>query len=239
MHERLIGQHCFTALNERVAFLSLNLGGLRVKLFGVYFPDSSYCDLEVESVYSQLDSQLLDCACDIRTHCIVAGDFNARVGSQDTYDDVSILGSGGLPGRNSRGDWLLQWCAINQLVIANTHFETDAEKIWTYRNADTRKQLDYFLFDKRLFKRVQHCAVQPDLDTGSDHRAVEASLSYSMKKKPYRKKENAGKCISWSLRLISAIWTVVSQLVTSVMGLLKPKGSRVPKRYWKPENLRE
>jgi len=167
----------FIAVNARLGVLNVRLGSLKLQVVGVYMPDSTYSDEEVDTVYNQLDFHLRDCTCKGHRHCIVAGDFNARVGSQDFYDDISILGSGGLPNRNSRGNWFLQWCTINQLVIGNTYFESDAEHIWTYRNGDRRKQLDYILFDKQLFKNVEHCGVQPLIDTGSDHRAVHASHS--------------------------------------------------------------
>ena len=238
VHNRHDGQHLFAAVSERLATLWLTLAGLKVKLFGVYMPDSTYCDAEVETVYNQLDFHLRDCTCKRHRHCIVAGDFNARVGSQDFYDDISILGSGGLPDRNSRGDWFLQWCTINQLVIGNTHFESDAEHIWTYRNGDRRKQLDYMLFDKQLFKNLEDCGVQPELDTGSDHRAVQASLSYTTNKQN-RKKRRCQKKVQSIPNSTNEILTANLQDMTATMGLLRSRSCGFRKQCWKPHKLRK
>ena len=45
----------FTPMSSRIASLESGDGTDRVNIFGVYFPDSSYPDVEVEVVFEQLD----------------------------------------------------------------------------------------------------------------------------------------------------------------------------------------
>ena len=146
-------------------------------MFGVYMPDSSYPDQDVEVVYEQLGERLRSCSFK-SWRCLVAGDFNAEVGQQEDSDDLGILGPGGLPVRNARGDMFLQWCTTHRLALGNTRFEAQLDQTWTWRNGSLRKQLDYILPDLQLFRSLMWCGVCTDLDTGSDHRAVRACFAY-------------------------------------------------------------
>jgi exonuclease III len=139
-------------------------------------PDASYSDNDVNLVYAQLDEQLRD-AHSQRRRCIVCGDMNCQVGTRTDFDDPDILGRNGPYVRNLRGSWLLQWCTLHTLVLANTFFETDPDNMWTYRKGDIRRQLDYILVDKTLFPRLRSCNVLEASDTGSDHRPVVAHLA--------------------------------------------------------------
>jgi len=162
----------------------------------VYLPHSSYPDEEVELVYEQLDTCLRGARAG-KLQCAIAGDFNAQVGKQDDHDDPSIIGEHGFGERNTRGDWLLQWCTFHRLVLANTYFGAytttsdtiqdpncvtgsgiNCEESWTYRNNLTYRQLDYFLLDRGLFSKTEACGVNPRIHTGSDHRAVLLALAF-------------------------------------------------------------
>ena len=45
----------FTNISPRLAFVDLKVGSAHFRLFGVYFPDSSHSDDDVECVYEELD----------------------------------------------------------------------------------------------------------------------------------------------------------------------------------------
>ena len=115
-------RHSCVSINMRLAVLRLKSGSLRLQVFGVYMPDSSYPDQDVEAVYEQLGERLRSCSFK-SWRCLVAGDFNAEVGQQEDSDDLGILGPGGLPVRNARGDMFLEWCTTHRLALGNTHFE--------------------------------------------------------------------------------------------------------------------
>ena len=53
---------------------------------------------------------------------VIMGDFNARVGCDDEAWD-GIIGRNGPNEKNSNGDRLLDFCALNNLVLTNTTFK--------------------------------------------------------------------------------------------------------------------
>jgi len=125
---------------------------------------------EVESVYEHLDECLGE-ASRRRLHCVVAGDFNSQVGRRQEFDNLGIIGPHGYRERTARGERLVQWSTLRDLRLCNTFFGT-ADGNWTYRNGHLQSQLDYVLVGSGLLSFVFHCAVDEDIDTGSDHRGL-------------------------------------------------------------------
>jgi exonuclease III len=139
VNERVrLNSRSFISINERLCTLDLELAADKVRIVGVYMPDTSYADNDVDTVYAQLDEQLYDASTQ-RRRCIVCGDMNAQVGARDEFDDPGILGPNGSYSRNPRGDWLLQWSTLHDMVVGNTFFETDVDESWTYRNGEVRR----------------------------------------------------------------------------------------------------
>ena len=87
----------------------------------------------------------------LRYRNVVAGDLNAQVGRREDYDDENTLVAHGFGKRNARGDMLLQWCVLHDLVLGNTYFADSVNDAWTYRNGDLHLQNDYIIFDKPAF----------------------------------------------------------------------------------------
>ena len=79
-------------------------------------PTSTASDDELEEFYNQLQETLDDIPSrDIK---IVMGDLNAKVGTANTATPTH--GTCGLGIRNERGETLIDFCKVNDLVIANT-----------------------------------------------------------------------------------------------------------------------
>ena len=95
---------------------------------------------------------------------------------------------------------MLQWCSLHSLRIANTFGTIDEELLWTYRNGNSRKQLDYILVDTicHMLKPIS-CCVWDSLDTGSDHRALIAS--FECKQVKPRKRKTQKKALRMSTEL--------------------------------------
>ena len=108
--------------------------------------------------------------------CIVAGNFNAQVGLREDHDDDGTVGPHGHQQRNSRSDRLVQWSALNRLGLGKTFFDHQDTGAWTYRNNRLFLQNDDMLFDKHFSRMAHCCVVCPDMDTGSDHRAILACI---------------------------------------------------------------
>jgi hypothetical protein len=149
-------------------------------------PDASYPDLDVDAVYAQMDDILAD-AKNRKRKCVLCGDLNAQVGHPTSMDDHNILGAFSLTPRNNRGEMLLQWCTLHGLVISNTFFDTVEGNLWTYQNGNFRSQLDFILVDTWLFPRVADCRVFDNLDIGSDHRCIIATIRCDIEEAPRKR----------------------------------------------------
>ena len=70
----------FRAVTERLGVLDVSVGSTVLSLLGIYMPHGSCDDDEVEAAYSILENELKS-ATARGNKCVVAGDFNAEVGS--------------------------------------------------------------------------------------------------------------------------------------------------------------
>ena len=83
-----------------------------------YAPTSNAEETEVEQFYEDLQDLLeLTPKKDV---LFIIGDWNAKVGSQETH---GVTGKFGLGMRNEEGQRLIEFCQENALVIANTLFQ--------------------------------------------------------------------------------------------------------------------
>ena len=89
-----------------------------ITVIQVYAPASNAVEVEVAQFYEDLQDLLA------RTHkkyiLFIIGDWNAKVGSQETH---GITGKFGLGIWNEAGQRLIEFCRENVLVIANTLFQ--------------------------------------------------------------------------------------------------------------------
>ena len=87
----------------------------KIKVIQVYAPTSNAEEAEVERFYEDLQDLLeLIPKKDV---VFIIGDWNAKVGSQET---PVVIGKFGLGVRNEAGQRLIEFCQENTLVIANT-----------------------------------------------------------------------------------------------------------------------
>ena len=75
------------------------------------------------------------------------GDWNAKVGSQET---PGVTGKFGLRLQNEAGQRLTKFCQENTLVIANTLFQQHKKRLYTWTSPDGQhqNQIDYILCAK-------------------------------------------------------------------------------------------
>ena len=59
---------------------------------------------------------------------LIIGDWNAKLGSQETY---GVTGKFGLGVQNEAGQRLIEFCQENTLVIANTLFQQHKRRFYT------------------------------------------------------------------------------------------------------------
>ena len=97
----------------------------------VYAPTSYTKEAKVEQFYEDLQDLLkLTPKKDI---LVTIGDWNAKVGSQETPE---VTGKFGLGVQNKAGQSLVEFCQENALVIANTLFQQHKRRLYTWTSPD-------------------------------------------------------------------------------------------------------
>ena len=102
--------------------ISLHFQGkpFNITVIQVYAPTSNAEEAEVEQLYEDLQDLLeLTPKKDV---FFIIGDWNAKVGSQET---PGVTGKFGLVIQNEAGQRLIEFCQENALVIENTHFQQE------------------------------------------------------------------------------------------------------------------
>ena len=95
-----------------------------ITVIQVYAPASNAEEAEVEQFYEDLHDLLaLTSQKDV---LFIIGDWNAKVGSQET---PGVTGKFGLGIRNEAGQRLKEFCEKNALVIANTLFQQHKRRL--------------------------------------------------------------------------------------------------------------
>ena len=109
------------------------------------------------------------------------GDWNAKVGSQET---PGVTGKFGLGIQNEEGQRLIEFCQENALVIANTLFQQHKRRLYTRTSPDGqhRNQIDYILCSQRWRSSIQSAKTRPGADCGSDHELLITKFRLKLKK---------------------------------------------------------
>ena len=111
----------------------------------------------------------------------IIGDWNAKVGSQETPGVKFGLGM-----QNEAGQRLIEFCQENALVIANTLFQQYKRRLYTWTSPDDQhqNQIDYI-----LCSQTWRCIYsQQKQDCCSDHELLSTKFRLKLKKvgKPTR-----------------------------------------------------
>ena len=112
----------------------------------VYVPTSNAEEVEVEWFYEDLQDLLeLTPKKDV---LFIIGDWNAKVGSQET---PGVRGKFSLGVQNEARQRLIEFCQENTLVIANTLSQQHKRRLYTWTSPDGqhRNQIDYILCSQR------------------------------------------------------------------------------------------
>ena len=97
----------------------------------VYAPTCNAEEAEVEWFYEDLQG-LLELTPEKDVLSII-GDWNAKVGSQET---LGVIGKFGLETWNEAGQRLIEICQENALVIANTLFQQHKKRLYKWTSPD-------------------------------------------------------------------------------------------------------
>ena len=123
-----------------------------ITIIQVYAPTSNAGETEVEWFYEDLQDLLkLTTKRDV---LFIIGDWNAKVGSQET---PGVTGKFGLGMWNEAGKRLIEFCQENALVIANTLFQQHNRRLYTWTSPDGQHQyqIDYILCSQKWRRSIQ------------------------------------------------------------------------------------
>ena len=106
---------------------------------------------------------------------LIIGDWNAKVGSQET---PGVTGKFGLGVWNEAGQRLIKFCQENTLVIANTLFQQHKRRLYTWTSPDSQyqNQIGSIFCSQRWTRSVQSAKTRLGADCGSDHKLLIAKF---------------------------------------------------------------
>jgi len=103
-----------------------------ITVIQVYVLTSNADEAEVEWFYEDLQD-LLVLSPPKKDVLFIIGDWNAKIGSQETTEVTSKFGLGV---QNEAGQRLIEFCQENALVIANTLFQQHKRRLYTWTSPD-------------------------------------------------------------------------------------------------------
>ena len=150
-----------------------------ITVIQVYVAASNAEEVEVEWFYE--DRQDLLELTPKKDVLFIIGDWNAKVGNQET---AGVTGKFGLGVQNEAGQRLTEFCQENALVTANTLFQQHKRRLytWTIPDGQHQNQTDYILCSQRWRSSIQSAKTRQRADYGSDHELLIAKFRLKLKK---------------------------------------------------------
>ena len=111
----------------------------------------------------------------------IIGDWNAKVGSQET---PGVTGKFGLGVQNEAGQRTIEFCQENAVDIANTLFQQYKRRLctWTSPDGQHRNPIDNIICSQRWRSSTQSAKIRPGADYSSDHELLIAKFRLKLKK---------------------------------------------------------
>ena len=117
--------------NDRMISVCFQGKPFNITAIQAYAPTSNAEEAKVERFYEDLQD-LLEITCKKDVHVII-GDWNAKVGSQET---PGVTGKFGLGVWNEAGQRLIEFFQENTLVMSNTLFQQHKRRLYTWTSPD-------------------------------------------------------------------------------------------------------
>ncbi|CAF2561786.1 unnamed protein product [Rotaria sp. Silwood2] len=151
--QTLIG---YNPISSRVITARFNTTPFKLTVIDVYVSTSASSDDEIEIFYDSMEHALTQTP--KKNIVIVTGDWNAKVGSDNTNWKL-VMGKYEYGDRNERGGRLLEFAALHNLHICNTRFQQKANRKWTWASPDGvhKNMIDLVLIQRRWKSSVTNC----------------------------------------------------------------------------------
>ena len=181
----------------------------------------------------------------------IIGNWNAKVGIQEM---PRVIGKFGLEVQNETGQRLTQFCQEDTLVIANTLYQQQTRRLYTWTSPDGQhqNQIDYILCSQRWRNSIQSAKIRLGADCGSDHELLIVTVRLMLKKvgkttRPFRydlnqipydctvKVTHRFKGLDLTDRVPEELWTEVCDIVQEAVIKTIPKKKKCKKGKWLSE----
>ena len=127
--------------NDRMISVRFQGKPFNIMVIQVYALTSNAEEAEVERFYEDLQDLLV--LTPQKEVLFIIGDWNAKVGSQET---PGVTGKFGLGVQNEAGQRLIEFCQWNALVIANTIFQQHKRRLYTWTSLDGQPEIRLIIF---------------------------------------------------------------------------------------------
>ena len=132
---------------------------------------------------------------------LLLGDFNARVGCNNSDTWQHVVGKHGLGKVNSNGLLLLSLCSEFQLNITNTMFQlpNKYKGTWQHPRSETWLTIDYVITRQEDHADVKLTRAHRGTEVWSDHRLVRSKVKYEIRNSKRRKKNSPPRKVNVAL----------------------------------------
>lgn len=161
----------FKPIDKRMCVLRVKTKFFNISLINIHAETEDKDEEVKDAFYSQLARTYEALPSnDIK---IVIGDFNAKIGKEEMYED--IIGHDSLHDiSNDNGRRAIEFATMKNMVVSSTRFpRRDIHKrTWTSPNGDTHNQIDHIMIDRRNASSVMNVRTYRGANCDSDHYLV-------------------------------------------------------------------
>ena len=183
--ERLVEQVAKVCrISERLMYVKLCFGGRIVNLVSAYAPQVGRSSKEKEDFWNLALTSLMSIP--QNEMIILGGDLNGHVGKSPAGYE-GIHGGFGYGSRNVEGEHVLEFCDALQLVLCNTFFKKEDNKVITYSSGGTASVIDYIAVRRRDRNTVVNVKAIASEECVSQHRLLVGEILFPRVKKMRRK----------------------------------------------------
>ena len=171
-------------VNERIMLLKVVNGKNIMNIVSAYAPQVGRTEEEKDKFWDEAITVLSGIP--PGEAVILGGDLNGHVGAgADGYDGVH--GGMGYGTRNGEGERILEFCDAMGLMLCNTFFKKDENKLVTYSSGGRKSMIDYIMVKRQDRAKVKDVKVLPSEECVQQHRLLVVDLALRSRRAPRKK----------------------------------------------------
>ena len=161
-------------VSSRLITTRLKASPFSITIIQAYALSADYDDDDIDDFYDQL--QVVIDQAPKKDILVVQGDWNAKIGEDESKNWKGTCSQYCNPETNERGLRLLEFDSYNNLKVVNTSGPHKSSRRWTWHSpgGDYHNQIDYIMVKRRFHSSANIAKTRsfPGADTGSDHELV-------------------------------------------------------------------